>query len=32
VVETVNGPQPVCADCIPQAERLGHAVRREPLS
>ena len=32
VIETVNGPLPICADCIPQAEQLGHTVRREPLS
>ncbi len=32
VVETLNGPVPICADCIPQAERLGHTVRREQLT
>jgi hypothetical protein len=32
VVETLNGPVPICADCIPQAEALGHTVRREPLA
>lgn len=32
VIETVNGPQPICSDCIPQAERLDYPVRREPLS
>jgi hypothetical protein len=32
VVETLSGPVPICADCIPQAEGLGHTVRREPLA
>jgi hypothetical protein len=32
VVETAGGPVPICAGCIPQAEALGHTVRREPLT
>ncbi len=32
VIETLNGPVPICVDCIPQAEKLGHTVRREPLA
>ncbi len=32
VIETLGGPLPICADCIPQAERLGHSVRTEPLA
>lgn len=32
VTETIDGPQPICAECIPQAERLGYTVRREPLT
>jgi hypothetical protein len=31
VIETTAGPQPICEECIPQAKRLGHTVRREPL-
>ena len=32
VIETLDGPKPICEECIPQAERLGHVVRREPLA
>lgn len=32
VVETANGPVSICEDCIPQAETLGHTVRRDPLA
>lgn len=32
VVETLAGPIPICADCIPRAEQLGHTVRRERLT
>lgn len=32
VVETTGGPQPICGECIPQAEHLGYTVRRELLS
>jgi hypothetical protein len=32
VIETLSGPMPICAECIPQGERLGYTVRREPLA
>lgn len=31
VIETVAGPRGICEGHVPQAERLGYPLRREPL-
>lgn len=32
VIETLNGPVPICEECIPGAVQRHYTIRREPLS
>ncbi len=32
VIDSLSGPVPICAECIPGAEERKYTIRREPLS
>lgn len=32
VIDSLNGPKPVCEECAERGERLGYTIRRTPLT